>query len=54
MSAGLNLKTLSTILSGTANIFERRLKFKSQLKFKPRLKFFKFGLRVYIIFVVKS
>ena len=36
-SAGLNLETMNTILSGTT-IFE------PWLKFKLRLKFFKFGL----------
>ena len=37
LSAGLNLETFDTILSG--NIF------KPQHKFKPQLKFFKFGHR---------
>ena len=35
LSAGLNLETFDTILSGTI--------FKPRLKFKPPLKFFKFG-----------
>ena len=37
LSAGLNLETLDTILSGTTI-------FKPRLKFKPPLKFFKFGI----------
>ena len=37
LSAGFNLKTLNTILSGTNHI-------RARLKFKPRLKFFEFGL----------
>ena len=36
LSAGLNLETFDTILSG----------FKPRLKFKPPLKFFKFGHRL--------
>ena len=37
LSAGLNLKIINTILSGT---------FEPRLKFKPWLKFFKFGLGI--------
>ena len=40
LSAGLNLETLNTILSGTNSILEPRL------KFKPRLKCFKFSLSI--------
>jgi len=36
-SAGLNLETFDTLLSGTNSIFKPRL------NFKPPLKFFKFG-----------
>ena len=39
LSAGFNLETFNTILSGTNHIF------KPQLKFKPPLRFFKFGHR---------
>ena len=39
LSAGLNLETFDTILSGTNH--------KPRLKFKPPLKFFKFGHSLY-------
>ena len=43
LSAGLNLKTLNTILSETNHIWAG-----PRLKFKPQLKFFEFGLGLYI------
>ena len=45
LSAGVNLETLNTILSGM---------FEPHLKFKPRLKFFKFGLLCFFFLFVEN